>query len=240
MATADPRVLLLQIRDHPEAERQERECFVEFSGLPASAFRFHNLLANPQPPEDEAAAADVVIVGGAGAHSVTAEHPFSARLADLVRRRVAAGRPLFGSCFGHQFLAQALGGRVITDLERKEVGTHAIELTAAGRADPLFAGLPERFDVQFGHHDRVVELPPGAVELARSALCPNQAYRLGGLPVWGCQFHVELDERRILERARIYQSGYLPGDDALAAFAAAVRPTPVATTLLRRLFAALA
>jgi len=240
MATARRRVLLLQIRDHPEAERQERECFVEFSGLPAAAFRFHNLLADPRPARAELEAADVVIVGGAGAHSVTEEHPFSAPLAEAVRDRVAARRPLFGSCFGHQFLAQALGGRVVTDLQRKEVGTHAIELTTAGRSDPLFAGLPERFEAQFGHHDRVVELPPGAVELAASALCPNQAYRLRGLPVWGCQFHVELDDRRILERARIYQSGYLPGDDALAAFAASVRPTPIASTLLRRFFAAVA
>ncbi len=239
MGAGPPRVLLLQIRDHPGAERQERECFVEFSGLPAAAFRFHNVLADPHVRWEEARAADAVIVGGAGAHSVTEEYGFTAPLAELVRRLVAERRPLFGSCFGHQFVAQALGGRVITDLERKEVGTHAIELTEAGRADPLFAGLPERFDVQFGHHDRVVELPPGAVELAFSDLCPNQAYRIAGRPVWGCQFHVELDDRRILERARVYQEGYLPGDDALARFAAAVRPTPVASGILPRFLAAL-
>jgi GMP synthase (glutamine-hydrolysing) len=239
MTAAVPRVLLLQIRDHPGAERQERECFVEFSGLPESAFRFHNVLAEPRVSWEETRAADAVIVGGAGAHSVTGDHEFTAPLVDLVRRLVAGRRPLFGSCFGHQFVAQALGGRVVTDLDRKEVGTHPIELTAAGRTDPLFAGLPERFDVQFGHHDRVVELPAGAVELAVSERCPNQAFRLEGLPVWGCQFHVELDDRRILERARIYQEGYLPGDDALARFAATLRPTPVASGLLRRFFAAL-
>lgn len=240
MAASVPRVLLLQIRDHGGAERQERDCFVEFSGLPESAFRFHNVLADPHLSRQEVGDADAVILGGAGAHSVTRDYEFTAPLADLVRWLVGEGRPLFGSCFGHQFLAQALGGRVITDLERKEVGTHPIELTAAGRADPLFAGLPERFDVQFGHHDRVVELPPGATELAVSELCPNQAFRVADRPVWGCQFHVELDRRRILERARIYQEGYLPGDDALARFAATVRPTPVATGLLRRFFATLA
>lgn len=239
MAAAVPRVLLLQIRDHKGAERQERDCFVEFSGLPEQAFRFHNVLADPRLAWDEVRDVDAVIVGGAGAHSVTERYEFTAPLEALLRRVVDGRRPLFGSCFGHQFLAVALGGRVITDLERKEVGTHPIELTAAGRADALFAGLPARFDVQFGHHDRVIELPPGATELAFSALCPNQAFRLDGLPVWGCQFHVELDERRILERARIYQEGYLPGDDALASFAARLRPTPVASGLLRRFFAAL-
>lgn len=239
LSTSLPRVLLLQIRDHQGAERQERDCFVEFSGLPERAFRCHNVLVDPHVAWDEVRAADAVIVGGAGAHSVTESYGFTAPLAELVRRLVGERRPLFGSCFGHQFLAAALGGRVITDLDRKEVGTHPVELTAAGEADPLFAGLPARFDVQFGHHDRVVELPPGATELARSALCPNQAFRLDGLPVWGCQFHVELDERRILERAGIYQEGYLPGDDALARFAATLRPSPVASGLLRRFFAAL-
>jgi GMP synthase (glutamine-hydrolysing) len=237
---AYPRVLLIQIRDHPGAERQERDCFVEFSGLPAAAFRFHNVLADPHLPWREIEDADAVILGGAGAHSVTEVHEFTAPLAAQVERMVQAAKPLFGSCFGHQFLARALGGRVITDLERKELGTHPVELTAAGRADPLFAGLPGSFDVQFGHHDRVVRLPAGAVELARSTLCPNQAFRIGELPVWGCQFHVELDERRILERARIYQEGYLPGEAELARFAATLRPTPVASTLLRRFFAALA
>lgn len=232
-------MLLLQIRDHPGAELQERRCFVELSGLREDRFRFRNLLVAPELEWRDLDGADVVIVGGAGAHSVTREHPFSRPLARVLERCVAEGRPLFGSCFGHQFLAQALGGRVITDLERKEIGTHSVQLTNAGREDPLLRHLPERFDAQFGHHDRVVELPPGAVELAFSDLCPNQAFRVVGAPAWGCQFHVELDERRILERARVYQEGYLPGDDALARLAAAVRPTPEASTVLRRFLAAL-
>lgn len=46
-AAGAPRVLLLQIRDHPGAELQERRCFVELSGLREDRFRFRNLLVAP-------------------------------------------------------------------------------------------------------------------------------------------------------------------------------------------------
>jgi GMP synthase (glutamine-hydrolysing) len=94
--------------------------------------------------------------------------------------------------------------------------------------------MPRRFAAQFGHNDRVVELPPGGVDLARTELCPVQAYRIAGLPVWGCQFHVELDPRRMVERASIYRSGYLPDEDGIARLAAALRPSPEASTLFAR------
>ena len=227
-------VLLLQIRDHREAERQERDCFVSISGLGAGRFRFHNLLDDPGFAFEDAAGVDAVVVGGAGSHSVTEEYEFTAPLTRFVERWVGEGRPLFGSCFGHQFVAQALGGRVETDLARKELGTLEVELTAAGVEDPLFAGLPRRFAAQFGHNDRVVELPPGGVDLARTELCPVQAYRIADRPVWGCQFHVELDPRRMIERASIYRSGYLPDEDGIARLAAALRPSPEASTLFAR------
>lgn len=232
--TAERTVLLLQIRDHREAERQERDCFVSISGLPGDRFRFHNLIEDPDFGRDEAAGVDAVVVGGAGSHSVTEEYEFTAPLTRFVERWVGEGRPLFGSCFGHQFVAQALGGRVETDLRRKELGTLDVELTAAGAEDPLFAGMPRRFAAQFGHNDRVVELPPGGVDLARTELCPVQAYRIAGLPVWGCQFHVELDPRRMVERASIYRSGYLPDEDGITRLAASLRPSPEASSLFAR------
>lgn len=227
-------VLLLQIRDHREAELQERDCFVSISGLAAERFRFHNLLVDPGFDFDDAAGVDAVVIGGAGSHSVTEDHAFSAPLTRFVERWVGEGRPLFGSCFGHQFVAQALGGRVETDLARKELGTLDVELTAAGAADPLFAGLPRRFAAQFGHNDRVVELPPGGIDLAATEHCPVQAYRIAGRPVWGCQFHVELDPPRMIERATIYRSGYLPDEDGIARLAASLRPSPEASTLFAR------
>lgn len=230
------RVLLLQIRDVPVVERQEQACFAHFSGLAPGQFTCWNLVSRPELPASAAEGFDAVVIGGAGAHSVTEEYPFTAPLAAAVEIWAAERRPLFGSCWGHQFLAQALGGRVVTDLERKELGTFEIDLTGAGLSDPWLAGLPARFGVQLGHHDRVVRLPAGAVELAASALCPNQAFRLADAPVYGAQFHVELDRERMLERAAVYRDEYLADPGAMARLDAALRPTPEASTLLRRFF----
>jgi GMP synthase (glutamine-hydrolysing) len=231
---ASLRVLLLQVRDHRQAELQERECFVGLSGLAPDRFRYHNLFERPELTYADARAADLVVIGGAGAHSVTEQHSFSRPLAAFVERWVGDGRPLFGSCFGHQFLAQALGGRVETDLARKELGTLDVELTDAGAADPLFAATPRRFAAQFGHNDRVVELPRGGVDLAFTELCPTQAFRIADRPVWGCQFHVELDPDRMVQRASIYRGGYLPDEGALERLRASLRPSPDASRLFAR------
>ncbi len=228
------RVTVLQVRDDPTAERQEQDCFVRRSGLAADRFRFLNLLEAPVPAPRELGEGDVLVLGGAGAHSVTEPHSFTAPLTDLVRRWIEAGRPLLGSCFGHQFVAQALGGEVIVDVDRAEVGTFDLDLTDAGRRDPLFAGLPGSFPVQLGHRDRVRRLPPGAIELATTAACPNQCFRIAGRRVWGCQFHVEMDDRAVLERASLYRGTYAPGAGGIDRLAARLRPSPEASGLFGR------
>ncbi|MEO8277168.1 MAG: type 1 glutamine amidotransferase [Thermoanaerobaculia bacterium] len=233
-ALADLRLLILQIRDERRVEKQEQECFIHFSGLGAGQFSFHNVVDFPQLGPAVAAGFDAVVIGGAGAHSVTEEYPFTAPLADLVSLLVEERKPLFGSCWGHQFIAKALGGIVETDLERKEIGTFDIDLTAAGEADPWLSGLPRTFPVQLGHHDRVVELPAGAIELAASARCANQAFRLEDAPVYGAQFHVELDRERMLERAAVYRDVYLSDPGAMAELERALHPSPEAATLFRR------
>ena len=231
------KILLLQIRDQPEVERQEQDCFIHFSGLAPGQFSFRNIVDRPDVAPRDVQGFDAVIIGGAGAHSVTEEYPFTAPLVKVVEQLVAARQPLFGSCWGHQFIAKALGGAVVTDLERKELGTYDIELTPAGETDPWLAGLPRRFGVQLGHHDRVVRLPEAAVELAASALCPNQAFRLADAPVYGAQFHVELDRERMLDRANVYREEYLADHGAMESLEQALRPSPESATLLRRFLA---
>ena len=228
------RLIVLQIRDQREVERQERDCFVELSGLAADQFDWWNLVDRPAIGPGDVEGYDAVVIGGAGAHSVTETYPFTALLARLVGVLARERRPLFGSCWGHQFVAQALGGEVRTDLEKKELGTYDVELTAAGRSDPWLEGLPSRFGVQLGHHDRVTRLPDGAVELAFSELCPNQAFRMEGAPIYGAQFHVELDKPRMIERAMVYRDEYLGDPGSLDRLVEALEPTPEASTLFRR------
>jgi GMP synthase-like glutamine amidotransferase len=96
--------------------------------------------------------------------------------------------PFLGICLGGQLLACALGAAVTPG--RPEVGLHDIFLTDAAEQDPLFAGLPRRFEA-FGWHDHCFDLPRGAVPLAGSIACTHQAFRFGGA-AYGLQFHPEV------------------------------------------------
>ena len=229
-------VVLLQVRYpwHERAELQERECFADRCGALPVRWRAVNLVAAPDVGLDTVEGADAVMIGGAGSHTVTERYPFSEPLAELIRALVAEGRPLFGSCYGHQAIALALGGRVATDPAREEVGTFEIELTAEGRRDPLLAGMPGRFAVHLGHHDVVVELPPGMVELARSAVCPNQVVRVAGKPVYGTQFHCEMTREQMVLRLGMYRAEYLPGSDLESELERRLGATPDAESLLCR------
>ncbi|MGH7572409.1 MAG: glutamine amidotransferase-related protein [Gemmatimonadota bacterium] len=114
------------------------------------------------------------------------------RLKEWIRDAVEEEVPLLGVCYGHQAVAAALGGRVERHPAGWELGTVEIELTEAGRSDPLFAGYPARFLVQTTHEDQVVEAPPEAALLARNDHSPFQALAIGS----ACrtvQFHPEVD-----------------------------------------------
>ena len=111
---------------------------------------------------------------------------------------------------------------------------HPVELTPAGRSDPLFDSMPPRFAAHMGHHDYVSELPSGAIELAVSETCPAQAFRIEGTPVYGTQFHCELNTHRLLERLRIYRHIYQPADDDLEELEQEPVATPQADIILRR------
>src|SRR5581483_11890204 len=110
-ATAAPRnlqVLLIQVRDHRGAELHEQQCFVDRLALERERLACVNVVSEGVPSLARALASDLVVLGGAGAHSAYVDYPFTAPLVDLVRELAERGRPFFGSCFGHQFLGRAM------------------------------------------------------------------------------------------------------------------------------------
>ncbi len=131
----------------------------------------------------------ILAMGGPMSAGDDAEHPWLAPEKRLVRDAVEAGRPVLGVCLGVQLLAAALGAPV-HPLERAEVGLLPVELTAEGRADPLFAGIEEPL-VTLQWHGDTFELPHGATRLASSPVAPNQAFRSGEY-AYGVQFHLEV------------------------------------------------
>lgn len=102
---------------------------------------------------------------------------------------VKSGVPTLGVCFGHQLLAQALGGEVTENPRGREIGTVAIELLVP---DELFEGAPQPFFANMSHRDSALRLPADARVLARSELEPHAAVRFAPR-AWGVQFHPEFD-----------------------------------------------
>jgi GMP synthase (glutamine-hydrolysing) len=196
---------------------QEQRCFAERCRLPRDRFRTLNVVRGDRPSRAHLEGVDAVLIGGAGAYSAVEDYDWTPALLDFVRRIVDRGLPLFGSCWGHQVIARALGGRVIYDPDHAELGCRTVSLTGAGTSDVLFHRFPKRFRANMGHHDRVTDLPDGAVELARNDL-PYQAFRLEGQPVYGTQFHSELDAERERERILVYRKHYreaLPDEETV-------------------------
>ena len=214
--------------------RQEREWFRERCGVDERHFHAINLVDHPRISWTDVAGFDAVMIGGAGAHSAHHDHPFTEPLWEVVERLLDEERPLFGSCWGHQFMARVLGGSVVHDPAASEVGTFEIRLTPEARNDPLFGGLPPVFDAQLGHNDRIGVLPAAMVELARSERCPFQAVRVVGRPAYGTQFHPEMTADQLKQRLEVYRDEYLSEPGEFERLTGRLRPSPHADGLLAR------
>lgn len=188
----------------------ERKAFATASGLDVERIRTHDLLGGP-PSLAEICRHDVLMVGGSGHYYVSKRNlPEMETTLDRMREVVEVGHPTFASCFGFQLLVEALGGRVVHDPDRIEVGTYDVTLTEGGRSDPLFGQLPSSFKAQMGRKDRADAMPGALIHLASSERCRYHALRVPGKPIWSTQFHPELDRERNLSRFERYIDGYAP------------------------------
>jgi GMP synthase (glutamine-hydrolysing) len=132
---------------------------------------------------------DMLIVMG-GPMSVYEEdkHPWLVEEKRFIVDVIRKGGVVLGICLGAQLIADVLGARVYPN-QHKEIGWFPIELTEKGAASELFGFLPKRLEV-FHWHGDTFDLPPGAVRMARSEGCLNQAF-VHGDRVVGLQFHLE-------------------------------------------------
>ena len=136
--------------------------------------------------------AEVAAVVTGSAAMVSKREPWSVRTGEWLAEAAQLGTPILGICYGHQLLADALGGEVGVNPRGREIGTSEVRLTEEGTRDPLLGCLRSPFVVQQTHLESVLSPPPGARVLAENDADPCQAFVVGER-VWGVQFHPELD-----------------------------------------------
>ena len=200
------RYLLLQVRTPDDPMREhEVECFARALHCTPDQINEFDLI-NACPTQAQLDEVDIILLGGSGDYSVSEGGDWLTPALEAMRVLYETSKPTFASCWGFQAMAEALGGRVVKDSSRAEVGTHDVYLTDAGRSDPVFGPLTEAgesFHAQLGHQDVVDRIPPDAVLLAASTLA-NQAFYFPGKLIYCTQFHPELDRETLLDRLRKY------------------------------------
>lgn len=134
----------------------------------------------------ELAAIDLlVIMGGPMSVNDEAAYPWLVAEKAFVRQAIEGGVAVLGICLGAQLMARAMGARVYPNAV-KEIGWFPVQGVAPSGAGFCFAESVEVFH----WHGETFDLPEGAVHLARSAGCVNQAFQLGRRAI-GLQFHLE-------------------------------------------------
>lgn len=156
-------------------------------------------------------AADGWLITGSK-HGAYEDHAWIPPLENLIRDVHSTGKPMIGVCFGHQIIAQALGGKVEKFAGGWSVGR--TEYTLNGKSVALNAW----------HQDQVVELPKDARVVGSSDFCANAMLAYGD-NIWTVQAHPEFHAEFIDGLIKTRGKGVVPEAQLEAATAALPAPT---------------
>jgi len=136
-------------------------------------------------PFDDISNADGIVLSG-GAPSIATD---AARMGNNGEYLDKAKFPILGICAGMQFLSEHFGGTLGPSVV-PEFGK--VELKVLSKGD-LFRGLPSEFNVWASHNDEVKTVPDGFEVTAVSVTCQAEAVRSLTRPIYGVQFHPEVE-----------------------------------------------
>ena len=164
---------------------------------------------------------------------VTDRLPWSEATAQWIREAMAIELPIFGVCYGHQLMADALGGVVDYHPAGREIGTQMVHLNADAQADPLLNTVPVAFPAHLTHMQTVITLPAGATVLAASDHDPHQIVRYGRNAI-STQFHPEFTPDICAAVVRLRADVLVREGREPDALLASVEDAPEPLKLLRR------
>ena len=191
------KLVIVNVGSAPEAQREKFGDFEIWAKnaitneLPCSDRQpieiiFHDGISSSLPNFDSIAG--VIIMGSLS--MATEKTNWMLRLSSEISELINNKIPLLGICFGHQLIAQAMGGEVGYHPKGLEIGTVNINKLSSAENDPLFSFLPAQFSAHAVHFQSVLTLPKKATLLANNEFEPHHAFRIGEC-AWGVQFHPE-------------------------------------------------
>lgn len=219
------KILVVQSRTDPARIAREQERFRVAAGV-AAQVDFLSAVDETlawKTPEGFLKGYDGVMFGGSSDFDFDGGRPerdpariisaiILSRAKNLISYALAQDVPLLGICYGHQLVANMYGGKVDNDKEQSKFGSYEVQLTEAGKSDPLFKNMPESFIAQYAHNDSVTKLPEGATLLASSKGCRFSALRYGKV-AYTTQFHPEVthfDDLPVAHRDSFEASKLIP------------------------------
>lgn len=206
------------------------DCVVSQSGIDRNNVVLWNVFETDKAPDLTQIGAIIIT----GSHSMVSEREhWSELLASWLKESLQSSIPVLGICYGHQLLADAFGGTAGYHPNGMEIGTAQIQLTDAGKQDPLLGVLPQLFLGHVVHSQSALQLPKNAVLLAENAYEPHHAFRLGD-HIWGVQFHPEFTEDYITAYITLLQENLENAGQDAAAIEESVVGHDYGKLLLRR------
>jgi len=131
------------------------------------------------------------VMGGPMGTEDVERFPWLAKEKKFIGRAIEEGKRVVGICLGAQLIASSLGAKVYSN-GCKEIGWFPVTLTQGGKESSLFRGTNHTF-TPFHWHGDTFQIPPGAIHIAESEGCRNQAFLFDNR-VLGLQFHLETTE----------------------------------------------
>ena len=139
-------------------------------------------------------------------HAVYEKLDWILELEDFIREIHDASVPLVGICFGHQIIAQVMGGRVVKSGKGWSVGVESFEID---KPQDWMTRVPKQVSLYSFYQDQVTELPPTASVFSSSEFCPYAGLSYGD-SIISVQAHPEIEEPYELALLEIYGGNKIP------------------------------